>query len=351
MSCWLGSRWFGLSLLLSATLLGCKKEVPPQAGGAEGGEISGVVGTTAAPTSAIDPAVTALAETFGPGELRLTLISPGAEPRQPLRYAYAPGTLGLLQVKMDSDMGMGMTDPATGQPTDLMNIIMPSVLFDIETAATALDAGNNVITTSKVSAVGVEERPGSMPGLVDTLTQQLAMVLGMTSEVTVSPTGRVVQQAITPPDSMSPELAETVKMAEQATQNTGVPFPEEAIGVGAKWTVMNVSHQSALEVLVTQTVTLESLEDGVATIGFTITHELVRGDGEMMGLPPGSSLVFTQFRGEGAGQLRVNLADPFVFTGETVVGVQSSFDITMNGESQSASMTMRSVTTTASTKR
>jgi hypothetical protein len=97
------SRWFGLSLLLSVTLLGCKKAVPPEAGGAasadwqgpsgEGGEVSGAVGVST-PTSAIDPAVSALAATFAPGELRVTLVSPGAEPRQPLRYGYAPGTAG-----------------------------------------------------------------------------------------------------------------------------------------------------------------------------------------------------------------------------------------------------------------
>ncbi|MBK9366937.1 MAG: hypothetical protein IPN01_11545 [Deltaproteobacteria bacterium] len=344
------SRWFGLSLLLSATLFGCKKEVPPEAGGAAGGAAGGS-GVDVAPTSAIDPAVSALAATFAPGELRVTLVNPGAEPRQALRYAYTPGMAGLVQVKTDSDMGMGMTDPTTGQPMELMNIIMPSVIFDIEMAATGLDADNNVLTSSKVSAVGVEERPGSMPGLVDTLTQQLAMIMGMTTEVTVSPSGRLVRQEITPPSAMSPEMAETVKMAEQATQNTGVAFPDEAIGVGAQWTVMNVSQMSPMEVLVTQTVTLESLEGNVATIRFTITQDLVRGDADMMGLPPGSTLEFTEFRGEGAGQLRIDLSQPFVFSGESLVGLQAGFDMTMNGESQSASMTMRSQTTTASTNR
>jgi hypothetical protein len=44
------SRWFGLTFFFSVSLFGCKKEVPPEAGGAAGGSVE-------APTqgSAIDP--------------------------------------------------------------------------------------------------------------------------------------------------------------------------------------------------------------------------------------------------------------------------------------------------------
>ena len=114
------SRWFGLSLLLSATLFGCKKEVPPEAGGAAGGAAGGS-GVDVAPTSAIDPAVSALAATFAPGELRVTLVNPGAEPRQPLRYAYTPGMAGLVQVNGytrvvgDDEGGIPALDDAPGK--------------------------------------------------------------------------------------------------------------------------------------------------------------------------------------------------------------------------------------------
>ena len=340
------SRWFGLSLLLSATLFGCKKEVPPEAGGAAGGAAGGS-GVDVAPTSAIDPAVSALAATFAPGELRVTLVNPGAEPRQALRYDYKPGTTGSLQVKTDSDMGMGMTDPATGQLMELMNIIMPSILFDIEMAAEGVDAENNATLVSKVSAVGVEARPGSMPELIDTLTQQLAFIMGMSTRATLSPTGRLIEQTITPPSTISAELAEAMKMAEQATQTVTLPLPEEPVGLGATWTVMNVTQANALEVFVTQTATLESLEGVVATVRCTVTQDLLRGDGAMMGLPPGSSLEFTLFRSEGAGQIQVDLSQPFVFSGDILVGVQAGFDVTSNGESQSVSMTMRTQTTTS----
>jgi hypothetical protein len=71
----------------------------------------------------------------------------------------------------------------------------------------------------------------------------------------------------------------------------------------------------------------------------------------MMGLPPGSSLEFTLFRSEGAGQIQVDLSQPFVFSGDILVGVQAGFDVTLNGQSQSVSMTMRTQTTTSTLPR
>ncbi|MEY3210994.1 MAG: hypothetical protein RIT28_1475, partial [Pseudomonadota bacterium] len=166
--------------------------------------------------------------------------------------------------------------------------------------------------------------------------------------VTLSPTGRQLAQAVTPPPNASPEMAETMKMAEQATQNGSLPLPAEAIGLGAQWTVVSLTQVNALELLMTQTATLESVEGDVATVRFTVTQDLVRGDGATMGLPPGSSLEFTQFRGEGAGHYKVDLSQPFVFSGEALVGLQAGFDVSVNGETQRFSMTMRTQTTTTS---
>jgi hypothetical protein len=132
---------------------------------------------------------------------------------------------------------------------------------------------------------------------------------------------------------------------------TPLPLPEEAIGLGAQWTVMNITQVSALDVLTTQTATLESLKGDVATVRTAVTQALVRGDGAMMGLPPGSSLVFTQFGSEGAGRFQVDLSEPFLFSSELLVGLDVGFEVTADGQAQSMSMTTRSQTTSSSTTR
>lgn len=360
-------RSFGRSFLLALTLLACKKSAPIETmddadwgmeggveGGIEGGLVGGVPGgveggayTQPPPSSAIDPAVTALAATFTEGEIRVILQDAGAEPRRALRYNYTPGSKGTLRVTTAFDMGMGMVDPATGQAIPVMNVIMPAMLMDVVMSVERVDADQNVHLNGVVGAVGVEARDGMGEGLVELLSAQLTSVVGLSTQAVMTPTGRLVRLASTLPADLSPEIAESMAMADQASQGVSFPLPDEPIGVGARWTVVSISQANALEVLVTQTTTLESLEGDVAQVSFTITQDLVEGRGDLLGLPPGSSVVFTQFRSEGAGQARIDLNKPLALTSEILVGLQAGFSVSANGETQNVTMTMRTESDTA----
>jgi hypothetical protein len=176
-------------------------------------------------------------------------------------------------------MGMGMTDPSTGQPMEFMNIIMPSVIFELEMAVTGVDAANNMITTSTVSAVGVEERPGSMPGLVDTLTQQLASMMGLTSQVTLSPTGRLIQQ-----DDHAAGGAEPRDGGDLKDGGAGHPEHGRASAGGGhrpRRPMDADERQPAQRPGGARDPDghLGVLEDNVATVRFTVTQDLLRGDG------------------------------------------------------------------------
>lgn len=186
----------------------------------------------------------------------LKLLEPGAEPRAPLRYAWkAPQAVAVTAAGRwrvtDSSQSNGVAFPTLTTPIRLV----PSA-----------KAGEVDFVFQKPSG---EPGPG-MPGALDTITAHILVALeGVHGTIRLDPRG-VLGSLTLYPSRNDPEFVDggsmqkrslyATQMAKTVLVTGPIPFPEEPVGVGARWSVERVVPRGPLSLVQVSTYTLERVE-------------------------------------------------------------------------------------------
>lgn len=324
------------ALALAALLFSpaCKKAPPepmvdaPQGtpdgyevGGVEGGVVGGVVGPTYEPLIVAD---------YVPTEVEVKLLDAGAEPRQQLRFTAEKGQTEVMRMTMNMSMEMEMM----GMP---MEIVVPAMILDMEMAVLDVDPSGNILYTAEVIEVGLGEGD---PGMVAALQSELSALEGLKGEMLMSPTGLSLRAGFSAPEGASPEILKQVDSINQSTQNMSVPMPTEAVGPGAKWTVLRTNSANGLSVVERSEVELTALDGDAAELHTTVSQLLATADPVLEGMPPGAEVQILAFdsKGETTAAIRMDELVPSKSTGQ--VRMDMRMRITAEGQTQDMGMGM-----------
>lgn len=180
--------------------------------------------------SAADTSVAGLPDADGDGTVKL--IEPGAEPRVVRRYAFVAGRVE-TRVGQASDT---LTIKAPGAPPEQSSEPVFDVTMRLSTEG---DGGSGVfpfrITVEKVELAaghGLDARSATEA------RNRLPPLVGTTAKVDVTAQGRFGELTLVDDEKgAKPGTAEVVDRLGRLLEVMVVPFPEEAIGVGARWEV------------------------------------------------------------------------------------------------------------------
>ena len=224
------------------------------------------VGEKAAATSGkaavVEPTVAAAetkAAAFVP-KSPVKLLDAGSEPRKVLRFHPAAGDKQtiVMTMKMDMEMGMaGIQLPAMDIPPmqltmdiDVKNISADGeIAYQMVFTDASVDAGTNA---ADVMAAAMKTALGGMRGL--------------TGSGKMTTQGIVKSVEMKLPAGAAPQLSQTAGQMKDAFASSSTAWPEEAIGVGAKWEYQTKVKSQGL------------------TTDQTITYELVALDGDQLTL-------------------------------------------------------------------
>ena len=272
-------RLLAAALLTSCTLLtGCAADSPPE---------------SAAPTS------TAQAVEIAVPAPQVTLLAPGTGELRAVRYV----DLGAHQT-IPLRLGLGFT----------------------QTTGTSVDpqpqpGGDGIVLTATLSA-SVEQGPDADTSRVLTLEAtditrddpalDVSPASGITSRVGLSGTGKVTTISFTPPAGVDAESqAEALGTVEgylTALYGQLVVFPEDAIGVGAQWSVNSplIGESNTLQ---TTTYTLISWDADTVVVSVEVSQRpavtaLPLGDGS------DAQLAVTSTVSRGTGTIAIDLTQP-----------------------------------------
>jgi hypothetical protein len=246
----------------------------------------------AAPTPAPDaaPAATPDAATAP----ATTLLTPGDEPRLPLRYNLAAhsSTLALT-------LALDLSVKSDGQP---MRLPLPPFDLGLEATTSAQDGTTRLDLVVKTAAL---KNPGDGPA--NTLGQILTSIAGLSGQRTMTPRG--LPTTTTPLFSTTDRPAALVPVIEgfaQAIDQLVVPLPDEAVGANAQWQHrVPVTQQGArFEQLTTWT--LVSRTDTALSLSYTVA--LVLADGAAPTLTGTLSGKLDSVSGTGSGTVVFALA-------------------------------------------
>lgn len=159
----------------------------------------------------------------------IKLLDPGSEPRKILRLHVKSGDKQtvIMTIKMSMEMP-GMA--AGGAP---MNIPAMSLPADVTVQSVA---PNGDISYEMVfGEAGVVEEPGAAPKMIETMKTQLAGLKGLTVNAVISDRGISKKVDVKASPNADPKMRQMTDQIKDGMSNASQPFPEEAVGPGAKW--------------------------------------------------------------------------------------------------------------------
>ncbi len=251
----------------------------------------------------------------------VTVEDTGAEPRRELRLQAEVGDVDRITQRQEVTIEIragGQTQAA------------PSPVTELDVAYVVEDVTDDEITIAgSYEDVRVLETPGTDPAANAQVAELLEGFRSATARTTYTTSGAVRSAEIEGLDlagsggAMAEQLADSLI---ESVESLSMPFPDEAVGVGARWRIETEAEIAGLPVEISTLIELTELTDDRA--GGTVTQELrfVPGDVEVFGTPA------TVISGElsGGGPIEWNLAGGVVprsditTSGTTVLEVQGN---------------------------
>ena len=256
-------RAWALSLTLLACS-GCSRRAPPS----EGAGASASASADADAGAGAGEGAGAGASVGGEGA-RVRVIDPGKEPREALRYAWRVGQRERLMMELRtaaSTESGGSTTPEIG---------LPPVRIGVAIDPQSVSTDGALIYAWRVVSTRVDADAGATTPMADGMRAEVAAVEHLAGTAVVNALGLTTALSVnltSLPDAGSGGSGQMIEQVRQTLRDLAAPFPEEAVGRGARWE--KLSQLSSRDARLSQTDTFTLLE--VTRTGGKVDDELAQ---------------------------------------------------------------------------
>jgi hypothetical protein len=214
---------------------------------------------SASPPASAVPPPPPLAAPPPPPDWKLTLVSPGDEPRKALRYALRAGAKEAATM----DMRTAASVSIDGTKKDLAT---PPVTMTVSLVSEGTTAKNELDYKFTLDAIDLakDSDPAFAP-----YRSFLQKVIGASGEMQLTPQGRADKKSVALPPGAGEQAGEVTDQLVGALRDTMVPFPDEPVGKGAQWKVTMAFTVKPVVAARTTTFTLTSVAGTKGTIEAT----------------------------------------------------------------------------------
>jgi hypothetical protein len=270
-----------------------------------------VTPTSAAPSSSV-PAT------------RVRLLDPGAAPRREVRYRWQEGSE--VRATFTSDLEIEQETAGVRQRFDA-----PPIRQTVRHEVVAVDGEVATVSAQVEQIEVIPAGTGLTEGEVRELQRQLDPLVGTATTVGMGPRGELVTLEVQLPGGT--ERGQQVQASDLSGQLLGstTVLPEAAIGVGARWQVVQEVEHGGLPATVTRTYTATELDDTSLTWSLEVTMASGAGGEVTTGQAPEDELRLRSmtFAGDATGIVRWD--DPLgtveaSIRGEQILGRRSGDD-------------------------
>ncbi len=266
--------------------------------------------------------------------VELQLLSPGAEPLAPLRYDLGAVAEQVVQMDMDTTMGMGMG----GQTFDQA---MPTIRTNAAVRTPSVDDAGHLTFVFSGGNMSIVEDPNSTvdPAVAAALASAISAVGEIRGTMVIDDRGNLIRSEFDLSDTTDPQMRQMLESTVQTAQQSVVPFPVEPVGVGARWSATMEVVASGMAIQQSVIYELVSLEGTTARIASTISQSADNQFLELPELPPTATAELVSHTGSGSGVMLVRL-DRAMPTGTFAMNTESTLRYSAEGETADMSMTV-----------
>jgi hypothetical protein len=188
-------------------------------------------------------------------EPAVKLLDAGSQPRKALRFHVKAGD------KESTVMTMKMSTGISGATFNGQAVKMPATSMPMDLSVQSVAPNGDISYTLIMGEPGVADEPGGVPGVAQAIKSALTGLKGLSMTGVISDRGIIKQAAMKIPADADPTMRQTMEQMKDSMSKLSAPFPEEAVGPGAKWEVS------------------ARITSGGVAIDQTVTYELVSASG------------------------------------------------------------------------
>jgi hypothetical protein len=265
-------------------------------------------------------------------KVEISLVDAGAEPRKALRLHPHVGEKQTVVASIKE----AMTIEAEGKEAQTMQ--SPEIKATIDITVKEVSSNGDITYEAVLSDLDLADDTGDLGAGVDKLKASLAAAKGIMNIVTVSDRGIQKSSRMQAPADSDPKIAQNVDRMKNLFPDIMIGLPEEAVGVGAKWTVSSTDKIESVTINEADTAEIVSIEGDVVTTKLTVAQSGPPQKIEAPGMP-GLKLTATHVSGKGGGEVTFDLGQ--VMPSKGTEGALTEFTVEMDKAGEKKSMTRK----------
>jgi len=222
------------------------------------------------------------------------VIDPGAVPRQELRYRFVEGQTGTMAMDMTMEMATVIDGIPAGDVQGTISITahMGTMITDVYEDGSA--RVEQVFTSYAFGETGDDTADAELQSMGDQLE-------GITVWQVVDDRGSVLELGLGALEDLPPELRQQVVESTFAVQ----PFPEEAVGVGARWVASGSMNSQGLPISMSVGSEVLELTDEGVVLATTISADADGAASLLANVPDGFEAGIDEFTMDGGGDVAI----------------------------------------------
>jgi hypothetical protein len=281
----------------------------------------------AAPAPAGEPAPEA-----GP---RVQLVAPGEPPLRLLRYQVPSGRRGRVNMSVGTTMSMTMDGRTLPGPPPF------EVKGWFDYRVTSSSAGGDIRADYEFGPMEVVEKPGLAPEVVQAMKRALGGMAGTRGYSVIDSRGLVREADVHVPAGASPQLAQMIDGMRQSLRQMAAPFPEEAVGAGARWDITYRITQNGVTIDQVAHVELTALDGNQGRTKITVRQSAPAQPMSPPGLAAGVKMSLVSLNTLGGGRNRFDLTAPVAMSAEMDMAMKMATRVEgPDGKPQAMNMVM-----------
>ncbi len=262
------------------------------------------------------------------------LLSAGAEPRKVLRLHPKAGD----KQRVDMTMKMAMEIQAPGAQNQGMKL--PVIKMPLEVTIKSISAGGDISYESSLGQVSVEETGGNAE-VANAMKSAMANLKG-TGTGTITSRGIVKSSQFDLGSGNSQTMPAFLRLNGEQMRDyisqVSAPFPEEAVGPGAKWELASPIKFQDMNISQTATYELVSIDGESVVLKSSLVQSAANQKIQNPAMP-GIKLDLTKMSGNGTGESKLELSQ--ILPTEATADSHSEVNMGMNMGGQKQSMSMK----------
>ena len=259
----------------------------------------------------------------------ITVASTGAAPKKALRYAVPNGQKATMDLNIK--MGMSMNMAGMAMPMD-----MPGMMMTAESVVTSVDPNGDITYSLAFTGLTFDAAADANPAIAAALQGAAANITSMKGTTTISSRGVTKSAKM---DVGDPTMQQMLGQMTSTIENLSNPFPEEAVGVGAKWEVRQAVTAGGQTTFTKTEYEVVALDANTVTLKTKSEQSAPPQTVSNAALPAGAEMMLEKLAGTGTGTARISL-NSLVPTVEMNSAITSSMVMSMGGATQPVALDM-----------